>query len=432
MTDRASARTGRGCLTATEIEGVESFRRRAREWLADNLPPLPEPDARDQAERSDDDELQFVRRHRALQRRLFDGGFAGICFPAEYGGLGLTPAHAAAFTREVADYEYPNRIQIPTFSPCATVLLEFGTEAQKHEHIPAMLRGDELWTQLLSEPSGGSDVAGALTSAVRDGDEWTLNGSKIWTSGAWFADWGLCLARTNWNVPKHSGLTVFILPLNQPGVEIHRIEMIDGSKEFCQEFFTDVPIPDADRVGDVDDGWTVGRRWMYHERSLGATEYVIRPPGTRRGLQRSTLVETARDVDRLDDPATRELIGEDQTLALAVHHLRQRIPDAIACGALNEQAASLVKLMGGVVETRRASIAFELAGSSAATWKPDTGSAGPGTDYLMRQRGAIGGGTTEMARNVVSERALGMPRDTDSFGDVAFRDVPRGTGSSRK
>ena len=120
--------------------------------------------------------------------------------------------------------------------------------------------------QFLSEPSGGSDVAGALTTAVRDGDQWVLNGSKIWTTGAWWSDWGLCLARTNWDVPKHRGLTVFILPIRQPGIEVHRIEMLNGSKEFCQEFLTDVMVPDTDRIGEVDDGWTVGIRWMFHER----------------------------------------------------------------------------------------------------------------------------------------------------------------------
>ena len=118
---------------------------------------------------------------------------------------------------------------MPTLQPCATLILDYGTEEQKREHLPAILRGDEIWMQLLSEPTGGSDVAGAQTTAVRDGDEWVLNGSKIWTTGAWWADWGLILARTNWDVPKHRGLTVFMLRLHQPSIEVHRIEMLNGS-----------------------------------------------------------------------------------------------------------------------------------------------------------------------------------------------------------
>ena len=154
------------------------------------------------------------------------------------------------------------------------MLLEFGTEEQKRRHVPAILKGEEIWMQFLSEPSGGSDVAGALTTAVRDGDEWVLNGSKVWTTGAWWSDWGLCLARTNWDVPKHRGLTVFMFPIHQPGIEIHRIEMLNGFKEFCQEFLTDVRVPDTDRIGDVNDGLDVGTRWMFHERMLHNSPYV--------------------------------------------------------------------------------------------------------------------------------------------------------------
>lgn len=130
----------------------------------------------------------------------------------------------------MAGYEYPTRLQSPTFSPILGVLLEFGNEEQKRRHIPAILKGEEIWMQFLSEPSGGSDVAGALITAVRDGDEWILNGSKIWTTGAWWSDWALCLARTNWDVPKHRGLIVFMLPVRQPSIEVHRIEMLNGNR----------------------------------------------------------------------------------------------------------------------------------------------------------------------------------------------------------
>src|SRR5262249_50279182 len=158
------------------------------------------------------------------------------------------------------------------------------------------------WMQMLSEPSGGSDAAGALTTAVRDGDEWILNGSKIWTSGAWWADWGLALVRTNWDVPKHRGLSVFMLALHQPGIEIQRIEMLDGSKDFCQEFITDLRIPDSLRLGEVDDGWTVGTRWMNHEKSLAISPYIILPKGQIRSIQPWALTpyQIAKRNGRLD------------------------------------------------------------------------------------------------------------------------------------
>ena len=216
-------------------ESVDEFGARAETWLAANMPPR-----RDRAGHA---RLRLRRggagqRHpsRELQRILFDGGFAGICFPREYGGQGLTPAHQRALNEVCARVRVPSVIQVPTFAPCAAVLLDFGTEEQKRQHIPAILKGEELWMQFLSEPSGGSDVAGALTTAVRDGDEWVLNGSKVWTTGAWWSDWGLCLPRTNWDVPKHRGLSVFIIPIDQPDVEVQRIEMLNGTREFCQEF----------------------------------------------------------------------------------------------------------------------------------------------------------------------------------------------------
>ena len=157
--------------------------------------------------------------------------------------------------------------------------------------------------QFLSEPSGGSDAAGALTTAVRDGDQWVLNGSKVWTTGAWWSDWGLCLARTNWDVPKHRGLTVFMLPIHQPNIEVHRIEMLNGSREFCQEFMTDVIVPDSERIGDVDDGWTVATRWMFHERMLYNSPYVTEPIGLTHGhMDAGVVYAIAKENGRLDGP----------------------------------------------------------------------------------------------------------------------------------
>jgi alkylation response protein AidB-like acyl-CoA dehydrogenase len=285
--------------------------------------------------------------------------------------------------------------------------------------------------QFLSEPSGGSDVAGALTSAVRDGEEWVLNGSKIWTTGAWWSDWGLCLARTNWDVPKHRGLTVFILPIRQPGLDVHRIEMLNGSKEFCQEFLTDVRVPDSDRVGDVDDGWTVGTRWMFHERMLTNSPLVTVPAGMSHGGSSQPMTAVARDAGRLDDTHVRDLVGEATMLELVDRHLRRRIGEGIATGAMPDQSAAIGRLFVGVTAARIRNISFEIAGAGGAAWTEDDGElAFAGSDFLMRQVSCIGGGTTEMARNVVSERVLGMPRERAHDRDVAFRDVPR-SGSSR-
>ena len=281
--------------------------------------------------------------------------------------------------------------------------------------------------QFLSEPSGGSDVAGALTTAVRDGDEWVLNGSKVWTTGAWWSDWGLCLARTNWDVPKHRGLTVFMLPIDREGIEVHRIEMLNGNREFCQEFLSDVRVPDSDRIGDVDDGWTVGTRWMFHERMLYNSPYVTFPTGAMRGGESPrSMYQLAVAAGRTDDAHARELVGEARELDVVGDALKRRVALGIATGAVSDQSAAVGRLFGGVAATRRTTIAFDLAGAVGAAWSDDDGPVGDaGNGFLMRQVSCIGGGTTEMARNVVAERVLGMPRERTLDRDVAFRDVPR-------
>ena len=418
-----------------ESEDLETFRQRARAFVRANLQPFAVHASVGalRNDRSDDEELAAVARDREVQRMLFEAGLAGICFPRPYGGQGLTPAHQRVLNEELVGYEFPTRLQAPTLSPCAAVLLDFGTEEQKLRHIPAILKGEEIWMQFLSEPSGGSDVAGALTSAVRDGDEWVLNGSKIWTTGAWWSDWGLCLARTNWDVPKHRGLTVFMLPIRQHGLDIHRIEMLNGSMEFCQEFLTDVRVPDSDRIGDVDDGWTVGTRWMFHERMLTNSPLVTVPVGyTNGGVGSSLMGDVARDAGRFSDAHVRDLVGRARVLDIVDRELKRRIGEGIASGALADQSAAIGRLFTGVSSARIRTIAFEIAGTAGAAWTDDDGElAFSANDYLMRQVSCIGGGTTEMARNVISERVLGMPRERSADRDVPFRDVPRGAASSR-
>jgi alkylation response protein AidB-like acyl-CoA dehydrogenase len=421
-------------MTDTDIESVEEFRARARSWLAANYPRAEGNEMLLRAAESDEVELAHIARARELQRMLYDGGLAGVCFPQEYGGQGLTPAHQRALNEEVVGYEIPRIIQVPTFVPCAAVLLEFGTEEQKQRHIPAILKGEEIWMQFLSEPSGGSDVAAALTTAVRDGDEWVVNGSKIWTTGAWFSDYGLCLLRTNWDVPKHRGLSVFIIKIHQPGIELHRIEMINGSREFCQEFITDLRVPDSDRVGDVDQGWTVGTRWMFHEKNAmgGGSPYVTGNMVSNRNPADGgdPMVELARATGRLDDPRARDLIGESFMLRTAQTALSDRIAAGMGAGAFPENSAAIARLMSAVVQQRSVTIALDLAGPNAAATLTDDPWAEQGFNFLERQTSGIGGGTTEMARNNISERVLGMPRELTHDKNIPFRDVPKGPSSS--
>jgi alkylation response protein AidB-like acyl-CoA dehydrogenase len=419
----------------SEIESLDDFRQRARAFIRANLSPL-EPDSSHSPLRnigSDDAERDGFARDREIQRMLFDNRLAGICFPTEYGGLGYPAEYQKAFNEEIHGYEYPARLQAPTFAPCAAVLLDFGTEEQKQAHIPAILKGEEIWMQLLSEPSGGSDVAAALTTAIREGDDWILNGSKVWTTGAWWSDWGLVLARTNWDVPKHRGLTVFMVPIRAEGVEVSRIEMLNGSKEFCQEYLTDVRVPDTDRIGEIDGGWTVGTRWMFHERMLLNSSLVtVQGSGGHSDVGAAAVVQVAQNIGRLEDNDARDIVGEVRMLELVKFELQARIGNAMRTGALNDQGAAIGRLFGGVTTARSYTLAFDLAGSAGAAWAEDDGEVRHvGLDFLMRQASSIGGGTLEMARNVISERVLGMPRERSQDKDIPFREVPRGAPAQR-
>ncbi len=224
-----------------------------------------------------------------------------------------------------------------------------------------------------------------------------------------------------------------MMPIHQPGIEVHRIEMLNGSREFCQEFITDVIVPDSDRIGDVNDGWTVGTRWMFHERMLFNSPYVTNPVGrVRGGSNGSTVYMLATELDRMDDPGVQDLVGEARMFELATEEIHARLNQSIRSGRFTDQAAAIGRLFHGMVTSRSATLGLEVAGSAGAAWigEGDTETANAAVNFLMRQVGSIGGGTTEMARNVISERVLGMPRERTLDRDVPFRDVPRSRPST--
>ena len=411
----------------TDMESVQSFRLRAREWIAANL--TPEADAPGYGTGIAGRDEATWQRARELQARLYAGGFAGICFPREYGGLGLTPAHQRAFTEEVAGYEMPGVLNIPTFAICCATILDMGSEELKRQHISAVLRGEEVLVQFLSEPGSGSDLASVTTRADRRGDTFILSGTKIWSSAAYAADYALCLARTDWNVPKHEGLTMFLVKVRQPGITVRRIRQVDGSSEFCQEFIDGVEVPAECVVGDVNGGWAVASRQLFHERgSMGGTSpYISGPhPSRERMTSARELIAVARRAGRAGDPAASELIAEYHCLDRIASWLGERVGAAIRAGQLPPPASSVARLFSGEAISRRAEIALELAGPLGVMSDPGTAAEpGVGVRFIARQGGSLGGGSTEIARNIISERLLGMPREFAADKGVPFSQVKR-------
>jgi alkylation response protein AidB-like acyl-CoA dehydrogenase len=258
-------------MASGAVPDIEAYRREVRRWLAANLAPDDQDRQGAGLRGLDHKTVEGIAAERPIQRRLYEGGYAGITWPKEYGGQGLTAAHQRVFDEEAAGYRLPDFGVAggTTMGVCARTMLAHASPGFLRRHIPRILAGDELWVQFFSEPGAGSDLAGVTTRATRDGDRWILSGSKVWSSGAYYADYGMCLARTDWDVPKHRGLTWFAVPVGAPGVTVEPIREINGDAEFCQEFFDDVELSDDDVIGEVNKGWSVAQTMLVFERGAG-------------------------------------------------------------------------------------------------------------------------------------------------------------------
>ena len=403
-------------------ETVEQFALRARTWLADNMPRID----RNDPPSADRGELAPWLRARELQQMLYAGGFAGICFPREYGGLGLPIAYQRAFNEESRDYELPIILNVPTFTICAATILDTGSEEQKRQRISAAIRGEEVLVQLLSEPSGGSDLASVLTRAERKGDTWVITGAKTWSTSAFAADYGLLLARTRWDVPKHEGLTMFLVKLDSPGIDMRRIKQVNGSQEFCEEFFDELEVGDDAVVGEVNDGWNVASRQLYHERRAvgGGSEFASGIGAEGKSDQPIDFVDFVTAVGQADNERVRELAGRALVQRIIHEQLADHVYHGVLDGILPPAAGSIIRI------SHAENVQFELDTALAITGAAgviDDGSGlfDHGNRFLSRQAASLGGGTTEIARNIIGERVLGFPREAAADRGVPFNQVKR-------
>jgi alkylation response protein AidB-like acyl-CoA dehydrogenase len=417
MTDTTSAPT----QTPTQTdESVEEFAARARNWLAENMPRI-DPDNPPEADRGE--EAPWLRA-RELQRMLWDGGFAGICFPREYGGLGLPIAYQKAFDNESRNHELPIILNTPTFTICAATILDTGSEAQKLQHISGALRGDEVLVQLLSEPSGGSDLAGVITRADRVGDKWVINGAKTWSTSAFAADYGLMLARTDWDVPKHEGLTMFLVPINSPGITLRRIKQVNGSVEFCEEFFDNLELGDDAVVGGVGEGWHVASRQLYHERRAvgGGSEFASGIGAEGKTDVPIDYVALLEKSGQSDNERARERAGRALVHRAVREQLIDHVYHGVLDGSLPPAAGSIIRVTHAETHHLEFDTALAITGSAGVV-DVDNELIRYGERYLSRQTAALGGGTTEIARNIIGERILGFPREYAADRGVPFKEV---------
>ncbi len=408
----------------SEQETPEAFRERARAWVVQNLTRADRQG--DNFEADDGEKLRIVAEDRELQKAIFDAGFAGIRYPTEYGGQGLTREHQLAWHQATAGYRVPTVFRV-THGIIGPTMLDFGTEEQKARYLPAMLDGRELWVQFLSEPSGGSDLAGLLTRAERDGEVFRLNGSKIWSTGAHFCDYAMVLARTNMDVPKHAGLSMFMMPVRSPGVTVTPIKLVTGGSHFCQEFFDDVQLSPGQLIGLENDGWRTASKMLFHERNmLGGNSLNDNESfgvDDASGDSLSELVAVAKATGRSNDSYIRQLIGEAVILETLGQPTTSRINASLRAGRLPEAAASILRLMAGLTGYRRREIAMEIAGTQGVMRGAGDPAGAQGQRWLGARISTVGGGSQEMQRNGISERILGLPREATPDRGVPFSEV---------
>ncbi len=352
---------------------------------------------------SEDERLAAARVWRA---KVFDAGFGWLGGPVEYGGGGRNPELDGIYRGLEAEFDVPDQgAWGVAWEMVAPAVLAHGSEDLKQRFLRRIYRGELLCSQLLSEPEGGSDLAGLRTRAVRDGDQWVVNGQKVWSSYAHKADIGQLMARTNPDVPKHQGLTMFLLPLDTEGVDIRPLRQMNGAAEFNEVFLTDVRVPDANRVGEAGSGWRAVLTTLMSERAaVGSSKSSSMDPA-------GMLLELARHLDRTSDPVVRQRLAQVVTNKCILQWLTMRAESAVAAGKERGAEGSIVKLLSSQQNRRIGTLAGELLGPA---FTADTGDWGTYSwaQFVCSSPGLrIAGGTDEIQHNILGERVLGLPRE---------------------
>ncbi len=402
------------------------FRVQANKWLAANAKLRGSKPAPDEAEEMENGAATEMAASKAWQKKKAEAGYARITWPKGMGGMGGTPMQSIMFSQEEGKYDVPPGAPFAIgLGMCIPTLMAYGTDEAKKRYVWPAVSGEEIWCQLFSEPAGGSDVAGLRTRAERDSDDWVINGQKIWTTGAHFADYGLLLTRTDANVPKHKGLTMFTIDMHDPAVEVRPIKQASGGSGFNEVFFTDLRVKDSQRIGEVGQGWQVALTTLMHERlAVGG--------GQGGGLDVPQLLALARTLELEDGPAiknavVREKIADWYVRSAGLKYTTYRTMTALSRGQQPGPEASIAKIVVASKLQDLSAFAMELEGEAGALKGEDAAMHGAFQMGWMSAPGLrIAGGTDEILRNIIAERVLGLPQDVRLDKDVAFNQLPSG------
>ncbi len=383
-----------------------AFREQTRRWMADNVPRH---------------ELATLDERKAWHRTLYEAGYVGMLWPREYGGWGATPMQAAIVSDEMVRAGAPPAINGLGIGFIGPTIIVHGTEAQKRRYLRKILTAEEIWCQLYSEPNAGSDLASLRTRAEDAGDHFVVNGQKIWTSSGPIADWGLLLARTDPKAPKHKGISCLLIPMRQPGVEVRPLRQITGSALFSEVFFTNARVEKSDLVGNLNGGWEIAQTTLGYERGANSLGRV-----TRYASSFQQLIRAARTLRRggrplLEDPVVRAKMGRVYAELEVQRYAALRVLSALEKGEAPGAASSITKLSYTEFEKRYYELALEILGPTGQLTSAreefeevDTSSGEPGTwatAYLWSRAGTIYSGSSEIQKNIIGERVLGLPKE---------------------
>lgn len=392
------------------------FRQEARSFLEQHAPALA---GRAGAEESESD---FLARAKAWQKLKQENGWACLNWPKAFGGRGATPMEMIIWNQEEARYNVPTQPFAIGLGMCGPVVMGFAGDEQRAAYLPKMASGEEIWCQLFSEPAGGSDVANLRTRAVQDGDEWVINGQKIWTSGAQYCDYGILLTRTDPSVPKHQGLTMFIVNMKAPGVEIRPIKQASGKSGFNEVYFTDVRIKDDHRLGAVGDGWKVSIVTLMNERlAVGSAS----GPDAKEMLALAQSLEVD-DRPALENKAVRDRIATWHCEQSGLHFTKLRVQSAMSRGETPGPENSITKIVSANKLQGIGSYGMDLMDMGGILVDQDGQDDSFYGAWLSAPGLRIAGGTDEILRNIIAERVLGLPGDIRVDKSIPFTEVPQG------
>ena len=357
------------------------------------------------------------------KKKKYDAGWAMIHWPKEFGGIGATPIERIIWAQEESKFNVPKGVYEIGLGMAGPVMMEYATDEQKERYLPPMAEGKEIWCQLFSEPSAGSDVAGLRSKAVQDGENWIVNGQKVWTSGAHFSDFGILVVRHDPSLEKHKGLTFFFVDMKSPGIEVKPIKQLTGGSSFNEVYFNDVVIPDSQRLGEIGDGWKVAITTLMNERLA---------VGDADGVDANEAFELAKKHDKdgeqlIDNNAVRESIADWYCEASGLKNTKLRTMSALSRGDTPGPEASITKIVSA--NKLQAIGNFGMDSSDMSGMLMDEKS-----DFIkfqMAWMGAAGlriaGGTDEILKNIIAERVLGLPQEARADKGLAFKDIPSGS-----